>query len=214
MPLQLASFYRASWDFTLYSEGFLAPWTRDYDDGKSPFISLEELMRHEVLDARYLSIADYGRMVQEHISIGEDQITPIDLANKLNEESGQAMAIISDLRRGDMSPTLESELDDLETWCHLGFYFAQKLQAGVALNSYGRSGNSSDKREAIELLERCIVHWKDVIRMTVDRYQPMPYVSMGNNIPNDGQLWPDFKAFHWKYFLEDVEADLDYAKSL
>ncbi len=57
VPLHLATFYKGTWDFTLYSEGFLAPWPVGFDDGKSPFISIEELIKHETLDPEYLSIA-------------------------------------------------------------------------------------------------------------------------------------------------------------
>ncbi|MFC1620439.1 hypothetical protein ACFL45_10905 [Candidatus Neomarinimicrobiota bacterium] len=213
MPLALATFYRASWDFTLYSEGFLAPWTKDFDDHRSPFISLEELMKHKTLDARYLSIGDYGQMMEDGVHIDEEYITPIELANKLYKESEQALAIVSELRTDEVSNTLESELDDVETWCHLGFYLAQKLYAGVALDAYERFGNPEDKQTAVQTLEYCVVHWKNVIRLTDDRYKPMPYVSMGHDEPRDGQPWPDFKEYHWKFYLEEVEYDLEFAKN-
>ena len=49
MPLDLASFYRATWDYTLYSEGFLAPYASGgMHDTVSSFISIEELIDHPV----------------------------------------------------------------------------------------------------------------------------------------------------------------------
>jgi hypothetical protein len=47
MPLKLASFYAASWDFTLYSEGFLANAKSAFNclyDKVSPFISVNEII--------------------------------------------------------------------------------------------------------------------------------------------------------------------------
>ncbi len=38
----------------------------------------------------------------------------------------------------------------------------------------------------------------------------MPYVSMGHH----EQKWPDFKAFHWDLFSEDVRADLEFVLNL
>ncbi len=57
--------------------------------------------------------------------------------------------------------------------------------------------------------KKCVGHWKNVIRLTDDRYKPMPYVSMGHL----EQRWPEFKAFHWKYFLKDVEADIEFVRN-
>jgi len=210
VPLHLASFYKATWDFTLYSEGFLAPRTIGYDDEKSPFISLEELIRHETLDARYMNIVDFSRMRQDGLPIDNDLITPLELAGQLEDDCIRAMKLISDLRASARDLTLDSELDDLETWCHLGFYFAEKLRAGVALESYRCSGEGELKEDAVDHLQNCVSHWEDVIRMTSFRYQPMPYVGIGHK----NQRWSDFKTFHWEHFRNEVQADLDYVKNL
>ncbi len=206
VPLYLASFYKSTWDFTLYSEGFLAPWTTGFDDGRSPFISIEELIRHETLDARYLGIEDYCKMKEEGSPIGDKLITPLMLARVLQDGCGEAMKLIRKLRNPGNEATLDSELDDLETWCHIGYYFAGKLRAGVALETYNLTGDQQEKETSIEHLEHCVTHWENVIRLTADRYSPMPYVSMGH----DNQKWPEFRAFHWQNFREDVKADLDY----
>jgi hypothetical protein len=59
MPLRLASFHSATWDYTLSSEGFLAPVQNGFNDNASPFISIDELIEHRTLDPMYLSIPDY-----------------------------------------------------------------------------------------------------------------------------------------------------------
>jgi len=209
VPLYFASFYKGTWDFTLYSEGFLAPWQNGFDDQQSPFISIEELIKHETLDKQYLSIEDYCRMINDSLSINEPFITPLDLAQKLQENCTGAMLTISKLRSDDNDPTLNSELDDLETWSQLGFYLADKIRAGVSFETFRISGEEAKKIESLEYLQKCVVHWKNVIRLTEGRYQPMPYVSMGHHEPR----WPEFTQFHWKIFLKDVEDDIDFVKN-
>jgi hypothetical protein len=188
----------------------MAAWPTGFDDGKSPFISIEELIRHETLDPRYLSISEYCQLVNEGLPVEEESITPLELASQLEEKCTIAIAQINELRYPGNEPVLASELDDLETWCHLGYYFADKLRAGVFLETYNLGSNPLDKEKALEFLESCVGHWRNVIKLTRDRYKPMPYVSMGHQT----QKWPDFKAFHWELFLDDVKADQDYVKNL
>jgi len=210
VPQYLASFYKGTWDFTLYSEGFMAAWPNGFDDGKSPFISIEELIKHETLDPRYLSISEYCQQVKIGLPIGEEFFTPLELAATIQDECSAIMKLLGELRNGGNVPALASALDDLETWCHLGNYFADKLRAGVSLETYMLGNNELDKEKALVYLDLCVEHWKNVISLTINRYKPMPYVSMGHQ----EQKWPDFKAFHWAFFLDEVKADKDYVKNL
>jgi hypothetical protein len=211
VPLHVASFYKGTWDFTLYSEGFLAPWQNGYDDNKSPFISIEELIKHETLDSKYLSIGEYcERITNNDGTIEAGIINPLELSSNIYNECAEALEIINKIRSPQNGPTLISELDDLETWCHLGFYVADKIRAGVSTELYNLSKLPSNKEMALDYLNHCLQHWDNIILLTKDRYKPMPYVSMGHHQPK----WPAFKDFHWKYFLKDVEADINYVKNL
>jgi len=210
VPLNIASYYKATWDFTLYSEGFISPWQNGYDDKKSPFISIEELVMHETLDSRYLSIEKYSKLKMDSLPIDQGLITPLEFAQSIKENCSRSMAIIKSLRLSENEPGLNSELDDLETWCALGNYFADKLQAGVWLKSYMLSKQKKDKDKAVEYLKKCLEHWENIIEMTKNRYKPMPYVSMGHH----EQRWPEFKSFHWSNFLQDVKADIEFANNL
>jgi hypothetical protein len=210
VPLTLATFYRSTWDFTLYSEGFLAPWTTGYDDGRSPFISLEELVRHETLDPHWMSIESYVEAMRSGTPLEENMVTPPELAMHLKIQCDRALAVIYQLREPGIDPTLESELDDLETWCFLGSYLADKINAGVALQMYRLTGDETHRQQCIQYLQQGVLHWKEVIRLTEIRYRPMPYVSMGH----PDQKWPDFNSFHWMDFLDEVERDVQYVKRL
>lgn len=208
VPEAIATFYKGTWDFTLYSEGFLAPWQNGFDDQKSPFISIEELIKHETLDPRYLSIEDYYR-IQNKDAIADSLITPLQLANQVQEECAEALQIINSLKSGNENPTLNSELEDLETWSYMGFYFSDKIRAGVAFQNFLLNKDENEKQQSLAYLDKCIGHWENIIRLTENRYKPMPYVSFGHHEPR----WPEFTAFHWKYFLKDVEQDLEYVQN-
>ena len=210
VPLSIASFYKATWDFTLYSEGFMSAWPIGFDDRKSPFISIQELINHETLDARYLDIRNYCTMMDRGLPVAEPLIDPLELAEEVQEHCQKAMTIVENIRSAENESGLDSELDDIETWCCLGYYFADKLRAGVSVEFFNLTGQPEKKEEALAYLENCFVHWEKIVEMTIDRYNPMPYVSMGHHEPR----WPEFTSFHWSRFLEEVEADITYVKNL
>jgi hypothetical protein len=108
-------------------------------------------------------------------------------------------------RVDEYSGALVSELDDIATWSYLGLYLADKLRAGVALQNYRQTGNASQKQQAVQLLEKCLAHWDQVITHTRDRYMPTPYVGT--------QRWGEkFKEFSWEMLRPQVLRDVDIAR--
>lgn len=208
VPLHLASFHAATWDYTLYSEAFLAPFPSNggMHDTISSFISIDELIHHRTLDPKYVSIEDYVEQTAEKQSFAVGQLTPIALASLLEEDSKAVIAHAKSLRPA--SGALACELDDLETWAHLGLYFADKLRAGVALHTFRYSGNDSEKLTAIERLKRCLKHWQKVSEITDKHYKEVPYIDhLGY-----GQAYKDATNFSWKKYLPQVERDIQIAK--
>jgi len=209
MPLRLASFHKSTWDYTLYSEGFLSAAQSsqtDFFDKSSAFISIDEFIYHETLDPTMLSIPDYIELMIKKESVSP-RITPLDLASASENDSRQVLNIIEYLKPfvNDYSGSLNSELQDLATWSYLGLYLADKLRAGVALENYRRTGDNSKKTEALELLEKCLKHWDNVIIFTKDRYAPTPHVST--------ERWGDnFREFSWELFRPQVIRDIVIAK--
>jgi hypothetical protein len=211
MPLRLASFHRSTWDYTLYSEGFIQAEPSSPDgtfDRTSPFISIDELIDHETLDPHMLSIPEYVRLLQQKSAIQKDMITPMSLADASEEDSRAALKIVDALRPrvDDFSGALVSELDDVATWSYLGLYLADKLRAGVALESYRQSGDSLKKEQAVRLLEKCLTHWDQVIVHTKDRYLPTPHVSTQN-------YGKAYEVFSWALLRPQVERDIAIARN-
>lgn len=210
VPLNIATFYKGTWDLTLYSEGFLAPWQPDIEDGRSPFISLDELIDHETLDKRYMNIADYVTKVHANIPIEQEMITPVKLAELTQSSCDNSLEIINRLEKQSNDPTFQSEIEDLKTWCYLGFYFAEKIHAGIELKTYLLSADLKDKDAALKHAHKALQHWEKIVELTETRYQLMPYVMM----THPENRWPDFKGFHWKNYIEEVEYDIEYIQSI
>jgi len=208
MPLKLASFHRSTWDYTLYSEGFLAPRSPDskgFFDNSSDFISVDELIYHETLDPALLSIRDFVDSNTKGVDIPGDLITPPELAEELTVDCNEAIRIIDNIWDGHVSgTTLESEMEDILTWAHLGLYLTSKIRGGVALETYRQTGINSEKTKSIAHLVTALKQWEKVVEHTKDRYMPVPHVS----IPEDNK---DYTAFSWDYFSVQVKKDIEIA---
>jgi len=211
MPLRLASFYRSTWDYTLYSEGFIEaePATpRENFDRNTPLISIDELMDHETLDPKILSINTYLEDMLNNRGVKQGMVTPLQLADSSEHDSFLALEKVALLESGAgaSSGTMQSELDDLSAWAYLGLYFADKLRAGVMLKSYLKGGREDQKRQAVTLLEKCVTHWDRVIAFTKDRYVPTPHVATQN-------YGKEFQLFSWELLRPQVVRDIQIAKS-
>ncbi len=201
MPLRFASYIFNTWDFTLYAEGMLVPTTykkSGYNDKESPFLSLEELMDCDVLDPDYLSVRDYVKAVRESTLDGES-ITPLELANELQESGMEALALVDELTSSH--PTLECEIMDVQAWSYQSLYFAEKLRAAVYLEEYRLSGDDEKKSESVSRLTSAKIHWENLIGVTKPHHQPVP----------GGQVRD--VEFSWEHFLDQVERDISVAKN-
>ncbi|NQT84735.1 hypothetical protein HQ563_17080 [bacterium] len=203
MPLRLASFHAATWDFTLYSEGFLAAArSRGISDGVSPFISIDELIHHETLDPTFISIPDYVKGVSANEKMAEGSVTPLQIAADSERDGRTVLSLIESLRtQARVHPgAFECELDDLETWANLSLYCADKLRAGVALQTFRHTGLLSEKEKAVSLLEQAEVHWENVVSATKSHYREVPYVGGG--------------TFSWQKYGEQVKRDIEIARQV
>jgi hypothetical protein len=208
MPLELASFYKATWDYTLYSEGFLSAQPPDPDgffDKSSPFISIDELINHKTLDPDMLSIPDFVGLKLDGRTLPDTMTGPLMLAEKLENQGNTALQIVMKLEKEKLNNLLaiSSELEDIRTWSYLSLYFADKLRAGVALETYRKNGELVKKTDAINYLGLALGNWKEVVAHTENRYREVPLV------PLTGY----HMDFSWKNFLPQVEKDIDIAKA-
>jgi len=99
---------------------------------------------------------------------------------------------------------LRYEVSDINTWANLGICFANRLRAAVEYQKFSMSGNALDKAKSVELLEKSLDNWKEVVRITQTVYKPVPLVHMNSN---------DNALFHWSVFQKDIEEEIEKLKA-
>lgn len=196
VPLIIASYWNATWDYTLYSEGMIAKLP---DKQAIGLLSLKQLIDKKPMEPAYLGIKEY-------VSLGNPtpagQITPIQLADSIDYFSTLALNKVEAIGTQN-NPDLLYEVSDIQTWAQLGMYFADKLQAGVAYQRYLESNDLENLKTAVTQLEKATAHWKQVVKITTPIYDPMPLQHYEYN---------ENALFHWSVVQAEVEQELKTLK--
>jgi hypothetical protein len=209
MPLKLASFYAASWDFTLYSEGFLAnarSALKCLYDKVSPFISVNEIIETVVLDTNLISIKDFVAGKYN----GEGKTDPWELASLLQNDGNNALKLVQTIKTEN--PTLIHEIDDIKTWSYLSLYFSEKLRGGTALQEYRTKGDAGKQEESIASLEAALDYWKKVVEITGKYIDEISLTHLNKRYVESGNSRP-LEKFSWANLTSEVENDIIIAKT-
>jgi hypothetical protein len=207
-PLRLASSFDCTWDFTLYSEGFLAldPTVRRVE-----YISVDRQINQAPLDTNYVSVQEYVKAVLSNDSFMKEKITPPILAEMLIKDCNKALDLVRNI---DVSKnaSLMYEVADVKIWANLGLFLAEKLKGAVDLQIYRHNGGEENKQNAVNHLENALQYWDAVISITCPIYQDMPLVHYSEQ---DGKSWKenDHLRFHWELLRPDVANDIEIAKN-
>ncbi|MFZ0429701.1 MAG: hypothetical protein WAO20_16410 [Acidobacteriota bacterium] len=200
--LRLASLYDSKWDFTLYSEGFLA-LQGDY----TKYISVDRLAEQPTMDPAYVSVTDYVETALAGGSYGAGRVTPPILIAQLERDNREALRLVSGIdTTGNAS--LMYEVSDVRTWANLGLHLAEKLRGALALTEYRLTGAEDKKQEAIDHLQQALGYWDEVIKITRPIYRDMPLTHYNNNFFDAN---PD-NLFHWALIRDEVAQDIEIAQ--
>lgn len=207
-PLQLASSFDFTWDFSLYSEGFLAldPKTKRVD-----YISVDRQINQPATDPNFVSVADYVKTLATGGSFADAKITPPVLAQRLEQDCRKALGLVDGIKTGNNTSFLY-EVADVKIWAKLGLYFAEKLRGAVALQTYRTNGNELDKQAAVKHLGNALHFWDEVVTITRPIYNDMPLVHFSEQSGNT-PAQNDKLRFHWQLLRPDVAKDVDLAKN-
>lgn len=207
VPLRLASAFDFTWDFSLYSEGFMA---LDAKTKRVEYISVDRLIHQPPTDPDYVSVLAYVKTLDSGGSFASHAITPPVLAKMLEADCHEALDVIKNITAANDNALLY-ELADVKTWANLGLHFAEKLNGAVALQTYRIKGGEANKQKAIQHLENALRFWNAVIAITRPLYNDMPLVHYSEQ---DGKPWKenDHLRFHWEKLQPDVATDIEMAK--
>lgn len=197
--LRLASLYDSRWDFTLYSEGFLA-----LQGDSTKYISVDRLIEQPTMASEYVSIKEYVERTLEGGTFDDECVTPDELANMLEKDNLEALRLIENI---DVSgnASLMYEVADIKVWAYLGLHLSEKLRGAIALQIYRLQGHLQS--EAIEHLRNALGFWDKVIEITRPIYKDMRLTHYNHNFftANDNNL------FHWALIRNEVAKDVAIA---
>jgi hypothetical protein len=197
-PLRLASSFDFTWDFTLYSEGFMA-----LNQGRMDYISVDRQINQPPADPAYVSVQDYVQTLAAGGSFESGRITPPVLAGMLEQDGRKALKLVKNIRTS-ANPSLRYEVADVQAWAYLGLYFAEKLKGAVALQTYRVQGGEENKQQAVQHLEKALRHWDEVVTITRPLYHDMPLTHFSES--------DDQHRFHWALLRPEVAQDVEIAK--
>ena len=207
VPLRLASSFDFTWDFSLYSEGFMA---LDNTVKRVEYISIERRINQPPIDPDYVSVANYVKTISSGGSFEKNKITPLILADMVERDCIKALALVKNIRVAGNN-ALMFEVADVKAWSNMGLHFAEKLRGAVALQTYRTKGGEENKQAAIKYLENSLKFWDVVISITRPIYNDMPltHYSEQNGVRSKEN---QRLLFHWEKLRPDVAKDIEIAK--
>lgn len=204
VPLVIASWHNATWDFSLYTEGMLQTVVKE-NKKLLNLISLDDMAEKIPMEPIYLSIADF--LANEN-SIPNGKISPMNLADSLEIICNQALKEVIKIKIGK-NVDLLYEVSDIKAWANLGMYFSNMLRAAVEYKRFKTTNNEKDLQKAIDWLTTANDYWHSLVEVTSPVYQPVPLTHFCENDPRFKELY-----FHWSIVEKQVIDELTWLKSL
>jgi hypothetical protein len=208
VPLRLASSFDFTWDFSLYSEGFMA---LDNTVKRVDYISIDRIINQPPIDPGYVSIAEYVKTLSSGGAFISSRITPDLVANLVENDCRKALALVDKINTTN-NTALMFEVADIKAWANIGLHFAEKIRAGIALQNFRTKGGEGNRQTAVKHLENALKYWDAVIGITRPIYNDMPltHYSEQNGVRSKEN---QYLLFHWEKLRPDLLKDIEVAKN-
>lgn len=205
VPLVIGSWQNATWDFSLYTEGFMYSTKNSENKTVQKLIPLTDMADKVPMDPAYMSIADF---LATEKNIPKGKITPLHLADSVERICNQVIKELSTIKM-DKNVDLLYEVSDMKAWANLGFYFSNKLRAAVEYKRYKTSKDKKDLENAISWLTKATASWHNLVEVTTPVYKP---VELTHFCENEGE--PKDLKFHWSIVENEVKQELEWLRTL
>ncbi|TYA70077.1 hypothetical protein [Seonamhaeicola marinus] len=198
---QTTRFAWRDWDGNWYPEGCKS--------GK--FLTVKDFMVGFTMEGSgILNIADYCQKVMNKEKISD--ITPFDVANNLENYSGTALDLINTVKAKDESE-LQLVKNDIIAFAHLGNYYSEKIRGATELALYANTQEKSHQKNAVNHLEKALIHWKLYAQVLDEQYLPkvlartgkMDWNALTADVKQDIEIAKDFKGFDVNISFENIK---------
>lgn len=208
VPLVVASYMDATWDFTLYSEGFATLVTEDLG-----VVPLKSLSRQRPMEPSWVGVRDFVRKGELHAA---GKVSPLELADSVESFCNQALVAVAELneKRIGQNVDLLYEASDIKAWSYIGLYFANKLRSAFYYQKFNTSKDIAHHKQSVKWLEEATKNWEQLVAVTDKVYDPMPLMHHLGYSYSDTQQTNYDKEFHWKYHMDEVYKELEWLKGL
>ena len=212
---------------------------RGYDRGARGFISLETLLYSPTLDPQLQTIADYVGTKPGGGVRNASLTSPLQLADELSTACSSALrllgakplapgeherlrtTLLAGLRLTPMAlcvAVLLAEVRDIQSWAHLGVYFAEKLRAAVLIQQYrvepaDTPGNDGLQQQALAHLRTAKGEWAALANITSSHLrQDLPLFGMPGMPCRGGAKHDRCGNFSWAAMTPMVQRDIALAE--
>jgi hypothetical protein len=204
VPLVIGSYQNATWDFSLYSEGFLQSVMIDKKKAQK-LISLDDMANKKPMEPTYLSITEF---LEKENNLPKAMVSPIQLADSLESICQKALKEVKKIN-STKNIDLLYEVSDIRAWANLGLYFSNKLRAAIEYKRFKTTNDNKDLDKAIAWLTKATNNWHNLSEVTKAVYNPVPLTHFCENAPEFKEV-----LFHWSIVEKEVKTELDWLKSL
>jgi len=130
----------------------------------------------------------------------KDEITPLQVADSLNNFADMAIEGASKLRNKSNSVELNNLLDDILAMSFLGKYYALKIEAATELSLFKLTKDQIHRENAVSKLNQAVEQWTNYTEVSEKNYRP--------------QMLARTRELDWRLRLDDVKKDVSIAKEI
>jgi hypothetical protein len=137
------------------------------------FHSVTEWIFNHTIEEKWLTIPQYVNRIAAGQEITGDEITPLEVADLLEENADRALEQIEQASPGISKGKEEFECLalDVKAVANLGKYYAEKTRGAVELMSFLRTADQSYQAKSIEHLEKAAHWWNELSLVTSSHYE-------------------------------------------
>ena len=167
---------------------------RNWRDPEESFHSVKEFIWNHTIGGGLLSIPDSVAIDNAMIPLGPGSTTPEMAAAEIIDASGEAMRHIELAQAELQEPDAHFRClqDDVRLHSLLGEYYGNKILAATDLAWVLITGDEDHRRPAVNHLQECAETWERLIEVAARQYS----------------------ASRWSDNLDQVEADIEYARTV